>query len=178
MRARWIGAFLGCCLPASAPAAAGAMELTGSGVFNPYGSVTGANVEFPGNAHSGFEVQIAYVGYHYKDGGYSEDGSGGIAGARGRWYPTPEGAEHRSFWIAGGLSFANIGWESYDYNNGSPKSDKGTVSGVAPTLGLGWKFVLNENRFVIDPQLLFAYLSGASNPLLVGAGVSLGWRFP
>ncbi|HVO31681.1 MAG TPA: hypothetical protein VMV18_13135 [bacterium] len=156
-----------------------ATEASVTVVGNPIGSLVGVGGEITaGDPHTSVEVDAYRLGYDYASDGYDETGGGVILSARGRWYPQAD-AQHDRFWVAGGAALVSVSWDWSQYHSSGTEYGSGSGTGIAPSLGLGWKFRLVDGHFVIDPQLMLAYIVGTSSksPLLAGGGVSFGWRF-
>ena len=162
-----------------APVSAWAVEVTGHAILNPIGYVAGAGVEIGLGPNGGIEVMGSSLSYDYYETGYEEWGTGTVLGVRARYYAQDTGNASR-LWLGGGLSFAQVAYEWEERDGGVlTDSDEGTTSGVLVTGGVGYKVLLGDERFTLDPQLYLGYLTGADTDanLIGGLGLSAGVRF-
>lgn len=163
---------------ASASPAFGA-EVTAGGVVHPLGFLGGAGVELGIGDNAAVELRGSYMTYEFEQPDYQEEGSGPVGGVRARWYPQDTGNATR-LWLAAGLSAASVSYEWREYNEGAlVDSEEKTSTLVLVEGGIGYKILLGDERFVLDPQILLGYFISPDTEIdvLAGAGLSVGVRF-
>lgn len=156
-----------------------AVEVTAGGVVHPLGFVGGAGLEMGVGDNAGIELRGSFMAYEYEATDYHEEGSGPMAGVRARWYPQDTGNATR-LWLAAGLSAASVDyeWEEYD-GVAVVDREEDTSTLVLVEAGIGYKVLLADERFVLDPQLVLGYFVNPDTEIdvLAGAGLSVGLRF-
>lgn len=176
MTTRALAALTACLL---FPALASAVEVTAGGLVNPLGYVGGAGVEFGAGDSAGIEVRGSYMAYAYDETDYHEEGSGPMLGVRARWYAQDTGNATR-LWLGGGMSAVSVTYYWRETDAGAFVADEETTTTVLlADLGIGYKILLGDERFVIDPQLFLGYFLNAETDtnVIAGLGISAGMRF-
>ena len=160
-----------------APGRAGAVDVTAGATGGPAGFIAGAGVEVTG-ADFGVEVIGSWRAYDYREPGYTETGAGPVAGVRGRYYPQ-ESWNATRLWLGLGLSYASLAYE-WEERDGDTviDEDETETAGVLVHAGVGYKLLLGNERFVLDPQIVLGWMAADTEANLVaGGGVSVGVRF-
>ena len=109
------------------------------------------------------------LGY-YEEEGYTEDGWGSMFGIERRSY---DNRNHRGRFYSVGVDFVSGGWESYEYNSGSPISEEGKISGTVPNVSTGYKGNFGDLLYEFNTYLGFI-IGESATPLLFGLGLTIG----
>lgn len=163
----------------SLPFSASAVEITAGGLASPFGFTGGVGVEIGIGEKAGVEVRAGYLAYDFDVPDYHEEGTGPMAGVRARYYPQDTGNATR-LWLGAGVSAASVETE-WQENDGDVVVEDGEQSAtlLLVELALGYKILVADERFVVDPQILLGYFTSPDSELDVfaGAGLSVGLRF-
>lgn len=166
-------------LLALAPSPVLAVEATAGGLLHPLGYAGGAGVELGIGDDAGVEVRGSFMAWELDATDYHEQGSGPLGGVRARWYPQDTGNATR-LWLAAGFSAANVSYEWQESDAGAVvDEDEETSTILLVEAGVGYKILLRDERFVVDPQVLFGYVASPDVEIdvLAGLGLSVGMRF-
>lgn len=161
------------------PFSASAVEITAGGLASPFGFTGGAAVEMGIGEKAGVEVRAGYLAYDFDVPDYHEEGAGPMGGVRGRYYPQDSGNATR-LWLGAGVSAASVEskWQETD-GDVVVEEDETSATLLLVELGLGYKILVGDERFVVDPQILLGYFTSPDSELDVfaAAGISIGMRF-
>lgn len=153
------------------------VDATGTVLAAPGGYIMGPGAELHAAKYA-LEIGAELLSYEYSESGYQEWGSGSLLNMRGRFYAQSERADR--LWVAAGVAAGTVEveWREHRYGGGW---DNGTErsSVVVPNFGVGYKFLLAEDRLTVDPQFLAGIVGGSDSdsPFIVGAGIGVGLRF-
>ncbi len=179
MKALSLAALLLAAAPAAAQSADPAtprsmsVQVHGQLLLAPGGYITGPGIELGAGAW-GLEVGANYLGYEYWEGTYYESGEGYLVNGRGRYYPQAN-ADCDRLWVGGGFALGVV--DTYWRDNYDNSEGYETNPGIVVNFGAGYKILLANGKFVIDPQVMAGVIVGAEQPFIAGAGLNIGVRF-
>lgn len=149
------------------------MEVKGTALVNHLGSLFIFGVEYYSSPTTSFTGQYSSFSYSYEEDGYTEDGSGTMFGIVRRSY---DNRHHLGRYYGVGIDFVSGGWDSYEYNGGSPIYEEGNISGSVPNISTGYKGLFGDLIYEFNGYLGFIIGENAS-PYIFGLGMSVGTTF-